>query len=298
MENNNQNANWQEAINEMSQTASEQVNQTVENVQQSQPVQPEQPAQPHAEANGWFTAPDNQNVYDAGDFAVLPAKKKSNKTLIIVLVIVAAAILIGGGIFLLLTMNKSSGYESLERNYFSGLTEQIGTVTTQTKTGADMKITLTPGSSMTGGMEVAPTVLKGKAYADAESLKTYAELTYAAGEEDIANLKTWIENEVIYVQIPELTDIIVKLDMNEGLLKISAVSSAGSTYDELMVDHQGEDIIIAFNNRFLIDSLRASDAERVKISMTSALTSINIEPDDDDTNTEDLFMLLPVRMKE
>ena len=32
------------------------------------------------------------------------------------------------------------------------------------------------------------------------------------------------------------------------------------------------------NNRFLIDSLRASSAEKVKISMTSALTSINIEP--------------------
>lgn len=233
MENNNQNANWQEAINEMSQTASEQVNQTVENVQQAQPVQPEQPAQPHAEANGWFTAPDNQNVYDAGDFAVLPAKKKSNKTLIIVLVIVAAAILIGGGIFLLLTMNKSAGYESLERNYFSGLTEQIGTVTTQTKIGTDMKITLTPGSSMTGGMDVAPTTLKGKVYSDTETLKSYVELTYAAGDEDIVGVKSWIENEVIYVQIPELTDIIVKLDMNELASMMNELQAGVDSFDDL-----------------------------------------------------------------
>jgi DNA polymerase III sliding clamp (beta) subunit (PCNA family) len=59
--------------------------------------------------------------------------------------------------------------------------------------------------------------------------------------------------------------------------------------------------VIAFNNRFLIDSLRACDAETVKISLTSSLTSINIEPkmdEEDDGEREELFMLLPVRMKE
>ncbi len=232
MENNNQNANWQEAINEMSQTASEQVNETVENVQQAaQPVQPEQPVQPHAEANGWFTAPDNQNVYDAGDFAVLPAQKKSNKTLIIVLVIVAVAILIGGGIFLLLTMNKSSGYESLERNYFSALTEQLDTVTTQTKIGTDMKFTLTPGSSMTGGMEVAPTVLKGKVYSDAEKLTGYTEFVYAAGDEDIASLKGWVDNQIVYIQFPELSDVIIKLDYNELQSMMNDLQSGAGSLD-------------------------------------------------------------------
>ncbi len=91
----------------------------------------------------------------------------------------------------------------------------------------------------------------------------------------------------------------VKLMFESGLLKISAVSTMGSTYDELEIEHEGEDLLIAFNNRYLIDSLRACNAERVKISMTSALTGINIEPaaaeaEDD----EELFMLLPVRMKE
>ena len=32
--------------------------------------------------------------------------------------------------------------------------------------------------------------------------------------------------------------------------------------------------------------------------MSSALSSINIEPGDEDTVDEDLFMLLPVRMKD
>ena len=90
----------------------------------------------------------------------------------------------------------------------------------------------------------------------------------------------------------------VKLKFEENLLKISAVSTMGSTYDEVDIDHAGEDLLIAFNNRFLIESLRASDAEKVKISMTSALTSINIEPASIEEGKEEIFMLLPVRMKE
>jgi len=90
----------------------------------------------------------------------------------------------------------------------------------------------------------------------------------------------------------------VKLDFEEGILKVSAVSTLGSTYDEIEVEQEGDRILIAFNNRFLIDSLRASDAEKVRISMTSALTSINIEPAEADEESTDLFMLLPVRMKE
>ena len=55
--------------------------------------------------------------------------------------------------------------------------------------------------------------------------------------------------------------------------------------------------MIAFNNRFLIDSLKSCSADMVKISLSSALTSINIEPAEDE-NIHELFMLLPVRMKE
>ncbi len=90
----------------------------------------------------------------------------------------------------------------------------------------------------------------------------------------------------------------VKLQLEGGLLKISAISTMGSTYDEIDIDHIGSDLLIAFNNRFLIDSMRACDAERVKISLTSALTSINIEPETNEEATEELFMLLPVRMRE
>ena len=90
----------------------------------------------------------------------------------------------------------------------------------------------------------------------------------------------------------------VKLETEGDILKISATSGTGSAYDEVPIEHEGSDITIAFNNRYLIDSLRACNADRIKLSLSSPLTSINIEPSDDDMTTEDLFMLLPVRMKE
>ena len=95
----------------------------------------------------------------------------------------------------------------------------------------------------------------------------------------------------------------VKLHVNLDTLKISAVSSAGSTYDEMYIDHVGDDMTIAFNNRFLIDTARACDGERLVITMSSPLTSMNIEPMDSylakgEADVSELFMLLPVRTKE
>ncbi len=89
----------------------------------------------------------------------------------------------------------------------------------------------------------------------------------------------------------------VKIEVNSGILKVSATSATGSTYEEIAVEHEGDNIIIAFNNRFLIDSIRACDAEKIKISMSTALTSINIEPADSEDKNE-IFMILPVRMKD
>jgi DNA polymerase-3 subunit beta len=90
----------------------------------------------------------------------------------------------------------------------------------------------------------------------------------------------------------------VKLDAGQNLMKISAVSSAGSTYDELNTEHKGDEILIAFNNRYLINSVRACSSEEIVLSMSSPLTSMNIEPADKSEDGEEIFMLLPVRMKD
>ncbi len=93
----------------------------------------------------------------------------------------------------------------------------------------------------------------------------------------------------------------VKLNINEGVLRISAISAIGSTYDELNVEHNGPDVVIAFNNRFLIDSIRSCDSEKVLLELSSPLNSMNITPVNnnyEENGVEELFMLLPVRTKD
>lgn len=89
----------------------------------------------------------------------------------------------------------------------------------------------------------------------------------------------------------------VKIEIAGDIMKVSAVSSAGSIYDEVAIEHEGDDITIAFNNRFLIDSVRACRSEKIKLSLSSPLMSVNIEPCDEESSKE-LFMLLPVRTKD
>lgn len=219
MENNNQNANWQNALNELSENASEQ-GQTEENIQTvEQPVElpTEQPGQvaqqpAQAEENVAPFAENTYNTYNANDFTVVPVKQKSNKALAIILAVVAIAVLAGVAVYFLLTLGKSAGYESLERGYFASIANQFEALETQNKTGAEFVMSLTPGVSMTEGEELAPTVLKMKAYSDAESLKNYTELVYAAGDVDILSSKIWMDSEMAYVQLPELSDVVLKMN--------------------------------------------------------------------------------------
>ena len=93
----------------------------------------------------------------------------------------------------------------------------------------------------------------------------------------------------------------VKLGIEGDVIKVSAESTIGSTYEEIPVEKDGDDLIIAFNNRYLMDSIKACEGEEIILAMTSAHASMNLEPCEnnyEETGSEEIFMLLPVRMKE
>lgn len=91
----------------------------------------------------------------------------------------------------------------------------------------------------------------------------------------------------------------VKLTLESGLLKVTAESSLGSSYDEIPVEHEGGDIVIAFNNKYLIDSVRSCDSEMIELQMSTPLTSVNVIPVNEDgtLNNDEVYFLLPVRMQ-
>lgn len=103
-------------------------------------------------------------------------------------------------------------------------------------------------------------------------------------------------------RVPGAVRSSVRLDIVGGILKVSAVSGLGSSYDEMSIRHEGDDLTIAFNNRYLMDSLRACRAGDVRLSMSTSLSSINIEPvlseEETAAGESELYFLLPVRTKE
>jgi len=89
----------------------------------------------------------------------------------------------------------------------------------------------------------------------------------------------------------------LKFTLEGNILKLNAVSSAGVSYDEMEVVHDGEDIVISFNNRNLIDSVKSCAGDKIKIELSTPLYSINILPVKQDENCEDIFFMMPVRTR-
>ena len=71
-------------------------------------------------------------------------------------------------------------------------------------------------------------------------------------------------------------------------------TNLGRVQDEFDAKIDGNTVEIGFNNRYLLDALRNSKAERVTFQMNGALSPIKILPEEGDDFT---YLVLPVRFK-
>ena len=91
----------------------------------------------------------------------------------------------------------------------------------------------------------------------------------------------------------------VKIKVEDQLLTLTSTSVNGRVSDEMDCVQEGGDIEIAFNCRFLINSVRVAEGEEIKISLKSPTHAITIEPANKDDGEFDYFyMILPVRMND
>ena len=89
----------------------------------------------------------------------------------------------------------------------------------------------------------------------------------------------------------------VILTAKENILDVSSYSVTGRVSDEIFIHKDGEDIEMGFNCKFLKDAVSmCSDYDTLKISMTSPLMSITIEPVDIEEGRKYLLLVLPVRL--
>lgn len=86
----------------------------------------------------------------------------------------------------------------------------------------------------------------------------------------------------------------VRLTIDDTSLKIHCVTQIGQVHDEMPVEGSGGEIEIGFNNRYLLDALRACREEKVVLRFNSSLTPCVITPTLGDAF---LFLVLPVKLK-
>lgn len=86
----------------------------------------------------------------------------------------------------------------------------------------------------------------------------------------------------------------VKCIFGNGQVKISCSTSMGKLSDEFNIDLTGNTVEIGFNCRYLLDALKASESDKVKLQLNGGLSPMKILPVDGDAYT---FLVLPVRLK-
>ena len=82
---------------------------------------------------------------------------------------------------------------------------------------------------------------------------------------------------------------------DSNLLKISTKTDIGDAYDECPLRGDGGGLEIGFNNKYLMDALKAAPADKVRLELTTGVSPCVILPTEGEENF--LYMVLPVRLK-
>lgn len=81
----------------------------------------------------------------------------------------------------------------------------------------------------------------------------------------------------------------------ENEIKVLCATALGKAEDICPVDGSGNDIEVGFNNRYLLDALKAAPADSIKININTSSSPCVITPEDE--SDKFLYMILPVRLK-
>ena len=82
---------------------------------------------------------------------------------------------------------------------------------------------------------------------------------------------------------------------DSNLLKISTKTAIGDAYDECPLSGDGGGLEIGFNNKYLMDAIKAAPADKVRLELTTGVSPCVILPTEGEENF--LYMVLPVRLK-
>ena len=87
----------------------------------------------------------------------------------------------------------------------------------------------------------------------------------------------------------------IRCFFGENEIRVVCATGLGKAEDACIVEGDGGNLEIGFNNRYLLDALKAAPAEEVNVCLNTGASPCVITPADGEQNF--LYMILPVRLK-
>ena len=90
----------------------------------------------------------------------------------------------------------------------------------------------------------------------------------------------------------------VKIKAGDQIFHIKSTSVNGKVKDEIECIHEGDDIEMGFNCRYIMNSVRVAEGENIVISMKTPTLAITIEAAEKKEEFDYLYIVLPIKLKE
>ncbi len=86
---------------------------------------------------------------------------------------------------------------------------------------------------------------------------------------------------------------LVKLDIKNNIIEITSKSDEGNVKENVIVSKEGDDVVIGFNSKYLMDALKVIDDENIVILFNNSVSPCLIKPVSGDSFE---YLILPVRL--
>lgn len=86
----------------------------------------------------------------------------------------------------------------------------------------------------------------------------------------------------------------IRCEIGNGVMKISCKTGIGKVNDAISADISGDAVTIGFNNKLMLEALRASEGDKVRIRFSGAMKVIEILPLEGESF---IFLIMPIQLK-
>jgi DNA polymerase-3 subunit beta len=86
----------------------------------------------------------------------------------------------------------------------------------------------------------------------------------------------------------------IRCEISDGIMKISCKTGIGKINDVISADISGETVTIGFNNKLILEALRAAEGDKIRIRFNGANKVIELIPLDGESY---IFLIMPIQLK-